>query len=107
MKRGEIWQVELWGKAGIRPALILTLDDVIPYLNKLTVAEVSSQKKGYPTEVDIDQKANLTMHSVVQLDNIQTVPKDRFQKYLGALDETDMKSINQKVIFALDLVESV
>jgi len=22
MKRGEIWQVELWGKAGIRPALI-------------------------------------------------------------------------------------
>jgi mRNA-degrading endonuclease toxin of MazEF toxin-antitoxin module len=85
----------------------LTRDDVIPYLNKLTVAEVSSQKKGYPTEVDIDQKANLTMHSVVQLDNIQTVPKARFQKYLGALDESDMKLINQKVIFALDLVESV
>lgn len=85
----------------------MTRDDVIPYLNKLTVAEVSSQKKGYPTEVDIDQKANLTMHSVVQLDNIQTVPKARFQKYLGALDESDMKLINQKVIFALDLVESV
>lgn len=48
MKRGEIWQVELWGKAGIRPALVLTRDDVIPYLNKLTVAEVSSQKKWPP-----------------------------------------------------------
>ncbi len=106
MKRGEIWQVDLWGKAGLRPALILTRDDVIPYLNKLTVAEVSSQKKGYPTEVDIDQKANLTLHSVVQLDNVQTVPKDRFKKYLGALDESDMKTINQKIIFALDLVES-
>ena len=106
MKRGEIWQVELWGKAGIRPALVLTRDDVIPYLNKLTVAEVSSQKKGYPTEVDSAQKANLTKHSVVQLDNIQTVSKDRFQKYIGALDESDMKLINQKVIFALDLIES-
>lgn len=106
MKRGEIWQVELWGKAGIRPALILTRDDVITHLNKLTVAEVSSQKKGYPTEVDIEQKANLTLPSVVQLDNIQTVPKDRFQKYLGVLNDADMKLINQKVIFALDLVES-
>lgn len=94
------------GKAGIRPALILTRDDVIPYLNKLTVAEVSSQKKGYPTEVDIAKKANLTMTSVVQLDNLQTVPKDRFQKYLGALNESDMKLISQKVTFALDLVDS-
>jgi len=35
----------------------------------------------------------------------QTVPKDRFQKYIGALDESDMKLINQKIIFALDLIE--
>lgn len=48
MKRGEIWQVELWGKAGIRPALVLTRDDVIPYLNKLTVAKFLLRKKATP-----------------------------------------------------------
>ncbi|MCK6622957.1 MAG: type II toxin-antitoxin system PemK/MazF family toxin [Calditrichaceae bacterium] len=106
MKRGEVWQVDLGAKAGKRPALILTRGDVIPYLNKLTVAEITTQKKGYPTEVDIDQKANLPLPSVVQLDNIQTIPKSRFIKFIGMLDKTDMKLINEKIIFALDLIET-
>lgn len=107
MKRGEVWQVDLGAKAGKRPALILTRGDVIPYLSKLTVAEITTQKKGYPTEVDIDQKANLSRPSVVQLDNIQTISKDRFIKLIGALDRSDMRIINEKIIFALDLVETI
>ena len=107
MKRGEVWQVDLGFKAGKRPVLILTRSDVIPYLNKLTVAEITTQKKGYPTEVDIDQKANLPKASVVQLDNIQTIPRDRFIKFIGTLDETEMKIINEKIIFALDLLETI
>jgi len=107
MKRGEVWQVDLGAKAGKRPALILTRGDVIPYLSKLTVAEITTQKKGYPTEVDIDQKANLPRPSVVQLDNIQTISKDRFIKLIGTLDRSDMRIINEKIIFALDLTETI
>ena len=105
MKRGGIWQADLGVKAGKRPVVILTREDVIPYLNKLTVAEITSQRKGYPTEVDLNHKANLTMPSVVQLDNIQTVPKNRFVKYPGTLDKSVMKLSCEKLVFALDLVD--
>ena len=105
MKRGDVWQVDLGAKTGKRPALILTREDVIPHLNKLTVAEITSQHKGYPTEVDVDQKANLPQLSFVQLDNIQTVPKDRCIKNIGTLDKSDMKLIGEKIIFALDLTD--
>ena len=72
MNWGDVWQLDLGGRAGRRPAVILTRQGVIPHLNKLTVAEITSAGKGYPTEVAIGQKANLRRESYVQLDNLQT-----------------------------------
>jgi mRNA interferase MazF len=103
MKRGDLWEADLGARAGKRPVVILTRSAVIPYLNKVTVAEITSQGKGYPTEVDIDQQANLARHSFVQLDNIQTIAKQRLQKYIGTLDEASMKAIGQKLVLALNL----
>ncbi len=103
MNRGEVWQADLGAKSGRRPIVILTRSAAIPYLNKVTVAEITSQSKGYPTEADIDQKANLPIPSYVQLDNIQTISKSRLEKYLGTLDEGTMKSIGEKIVLALHL----
>ena len=83
--------------------IILTRSAVIPHLNKVTVAEITTQGKGYPTEVDIDHHANLAQHSFVQLDNIQTIPKHRLKKHIGTIDDTLMRVISQKVILALNL----
>ncbi len=107
MNRGDVWQLDFGGRAGKRPALILTRQSVIPYLNKLTVAEITSSGKGYPTEIAIGQKANLPKESYVQVDNIQTVAKDHFVKYIGALDVRTMRTIGQKIILALGLEESI
>ena len=103
MNRGDVWQVDLGGRAGRRPAVIVTRQAVIPYLNKVTVAEITSAGKGYPTEVPIGQKANLPKESFVQLDNVQTVPKNRLVKYVGALDSSTMRTISQKLVLALGL----
>ena len=107
MNRGDVWQLDLGGRAGRRPALIVTRQGVIAHLNKLTVAEITTAGKGYPTEVGIGQKANLPKESYVQLDNIQTVSKDRFVKYLGALDAATMRTINRKLILALGLEANI
>ncbi len=106
MKRGDIWEAELGARAGKRPVVILTRSAVIPHLNKVTVAEVTTQGKGYPTEVDIDQQANLSRHSFVQLDNIQTISKMRLEKHIGTLDEATMKVVGQKVVLALHLEDA-
>lgn len=107
MNRGDVWQLDLGGRAGRRPALVLTRQGVIPYVNKLTVAEITSKGKGYPTEVTVGFKANLSKESFVQLDNLQTVSKSRFIKYLGALDLGTMGTIGRKLILALGLEDCV
>lgn len=107
MNRGEIWLINLGGTAGTRPALILTRQGVIPYLNKLTVAEITSQGKGYPTEIAIGQMGNLPKESYIQLDNIHTVPKSRFDKLIGVLDTDTMRVVSQKIILALGLEEAL
>lgn len=107
MKRGDVWQIDLGGRSGKRPALVLTRQAVIPHVNKVTVAEITTRGKGYPTEVAIGQKANLRVESYVQLDNIQTVAKDRFVRYLGVLDGDTMRAVGRKVILALELEDCV
>jgi mRNA-degrading endonuclease toxin of MazEF toxin-antitoxin module len=80
---------------------------VIAHLNKLTVAEITSVGKGYPTEVALGRKANLPKDSFVQLDNIQTVSKERFVKYVGSLDATTMQAVGRTLILALGLEDSI
>lgn len=106
MKRGDIWEADLGARSGKRPVVVLTRSAVLAHLNKVTVAEITTQGKGYPTEVDIDQQANLARPSFVQLDNIQTIPKQRLEKYLGTLDEATLRIIGQKIILALNLEDA-
>ena len=103
MSRGEVWMLDLGGRAGRRPAVILTRQAVIPYVSKLTVAEITSVGKGYPTEVAVGQTANLPKVSFVQADNIQTVAKTRFVKYVGALDASVMRDVGRTIVLALGL----
>lgn len=107
VNRGDVWQLDLGGRAGRRPALILTRQGVIAHVSKLTVAEITTIGKGYPTEVSIGQKANLPRESYVQLDNIQTVAKERFLKYVGSLDTPTMQVVGRKVILALGLEDAL
>jgi mRNA-degrading endonuclease toxin of MazEF toxin-antitoxin module len=102
-----VWQLDLGGRAGKRPAVVLTRQAVITHLNKVTVAEITSSGKGYPTEVAIGQKANLPKESFIQLDNIQTVSRERFVKYIGALDAATMRIVGRKLILALGLEECI
>lgn len=103
MNRGDVWQLDLGGRAGRRPAVVLTRQAVIAHLNKLTVAEITSVGKGYPTEVAIGEQANLSKPSFVQLDNVQTVSKARFVKYLGVLDAQTMSAIGRRLVLGLGL----
>ena len=103
MNRGDIWMINIGGKAGTRPVVVLTRQNVLKYLNNVIVAEITTQGKGYPTEVFMNQKGNLLKPSFVQADNLHTVPKIRLKKFLGALDPETMIEVSQKVVLALEL----
>ncbi len=103
MNRGDIWLIDLGGKGGKRPVLIITRQNVLEYLNKVTVVEITTKGKGYPTEVFIGQKGNLALPSFVQTDNIHTIPKNRLMKYIGTLDSEAMSEVSVKLALALEL----
>ena len=103
MNRGEVWYVDLGGTAGKRPVVILTRQAVLEYLNKVTVAEITTRGKGYPTEVFIGDMGTLPYPSFVQADNIHTVSKQRLIKYSGTLDEATMRRTSRKIVLALGL----
>lgn len=103
MNRGDIWMIDIGGKAGYRPGVVLTRQNVIEHLNKVTVAGVTSKGKGYPTEVFIGQKANLIKPSFVQADNLHTVAKSRLDKHIGTLDSDTMLQVSKTMVLALQL----
>ena len=103
MNRGDIWLIDLGGRIGSKPVVVLTRQNVLEYLNKVTVVEITTKGKGYPTEVYVGQKANLPKPSFIQADNIHTVPKDRLKKYVGTLDPETMLETSRKVVLALEL----
>jgi mRNA interferase MazF len=107
MNRGDIWTVDLGGRIGTRPVVILTRNAVIPYLNKVTVVEVTTRGKGYPTEVAIGQRANLPKDSFVQADNVHTIPKHLLSRFQGSLDETTMSAVSNAVVLALGLEDAL
>src|SRR3989304_6717109 len=103
MNRGDVWLIDLGRRIGRRPVVVLTRQNVLQYVNKVTVAEITTKGKGYPTEIDIDQQANLPKSSFIQADNVHTVPKQRLDKYVGKLDPETMRGVSKKVILALEL----
>ena len=103
MNRGDVWLINLGGRAGNKPVVVLTRQNVLEYLNKVTVAEITTKGKGYPTEVFIDQKANLPKPSFIQADILHTVPKNLLEKYVGTLDPDTMLKVSKKVVLALEL----
>ena len=103
MNRGDVWLIDLGGRVGTRPVVILTRQNVLRFLNKATVAEITTKGKGYPTEIFINQKANLPKPSFVQAENLHTVTKKKLEKFLGTLDPETMLEVSQKVVLALEL----
>jgi hypothetical protein len=53
------------------------------------------------------RSARRRRQSFVQLDNIQSVAKTRFVKYVGALDAATMRAVGRKVILALGLEDAL
>ena len=105
MNRGDIWEVDLGGKAGKRPVLILTRSAVIAYLSKVVVAEITTQAKNYSSQVAIEQSGNLRKNSYVSAENLYTIPKERFLRFIGELPEDLLEQVRCAVVYALDLGE--
>lgn len=68
-----------------RPVLVISRDDVIPVLNNVVVAPVTSTVRNIPTCIAVGSEEGLDRESVASFDNLAAVPKSVLTTKLGEL----------------------
>ena len=68
-----------------RPVLVVSRDEVIPVVNNIVVAPVTSTIRDIPTCIPVGADEGIDHDSVATFDNLVAVPKTVLTTRLGAL----------------------
>lgn len=105
MNRGEIWYFEFKKPDKARPVLILTRQEVLPYLNTVTVVPITRTIRGVPSEVILGIQEGLKESCVANLHHLMTIPKSGIRHFVGSLSPSKMDQIKEAMLFALGFEE--
>jgi mRNA interferase MazF len=83
MRRGEVWFASTPG--GDRPVLVLTRDPVADRIGSIVVAALTRTRRGLVSELALTTADGVPTDSVVNFDNIHTVPRTRFRRRVTTL----------------------
>lgn len=86
-----------------RPVLVLTREIVRPYMNRVTVAPITTTIRGLSTEVAVGPANGIKQSSVVSCDNIVTVPVSALGRQLGFLFDRQEPELSAAIGSAFDL----
>ncbi|MEZ4513272.1 MAG: type II toxin-antitoxin system PemK/MazF family toxin [Chloroflexota bacterium] len=104
MNRGEIRWYTFRPPDKRRPVLILTRDSALDVLTGVIVAPITSTIRHIPTEVVLlPVEDGVSTESAVNLDNLQTVPKQNLGGLITILSPEKMQAVEQAVCFALGI----
>jgi mRNA interferase MazF len=99
--RGEVRLYPFAPPDKLRPVVVLTRDNLIAHLSKVTVAPVTSTVRGAPSEVPLDEGDGMKGPCAVNLHNTSTVPQERLGKRVAQLSPKRMSEICAALRFSL------
>jgi mRNA interferase MazF len=82
--QAELWLMETPNRKR-RPVLVVSRDEVIPVVNNVVVAPVTSTIRHIPTCVPVGPGQGIDHDSVASFDNVAAVPKSALTVRLGTL----------------------
>lgn len=105
IKRGDIYYADLSPvvgseQGGLRPVLIVQNDVGNKYSPTVIAAAITSQvsKSRLPTHIDVTaDHFGLSKDSVILLEQIRTIDKQRLREKMGHLDENVMQRVNDAI----------
>ena len=103
MRRGEVWWADLPPPTGRRPVVLLSRDTAYRSRSSVTLAPLTRTVRGLPVEVRLSSQDGVPVASVVNLDNVMTVPKRLLRSHITTLSEEKMRQVVEAIDFALDL----
>lgn len=89
-RRGEIWLADLDKR---RPVVVLTRDPMGRVLHSVIVGPVTSTIRGLSTEVELSEADGVRKPCVVNLDNLQLVPRARLVRRVGRAGQHTLRAI--------------
>jgi mRNA interferase MazF len=105
MNRGEIRWYRFASPDKKRPVLILTRDAVLEYLGEVTIAPITTTIRDIPSEVLLDDADGMLRSSAINLDHLQTVPKEKIGGLITRLTSGRMDEVRKALLFALGFKE--
>ena len=99
MNRGEIWLAEVGRKR--RPVLVLTRSEVIDVRALVTVAEITTSRRGLAAEVDLDDDVELDQPSAINCDGLHTVAQSSLTTHISSVSDRTMRQVCSAVHYAL------
>ena len=111
VKRGDIYYADLSPvvgseQGGIRPVLIIQNDVGNRYSPTVICAAITSRmnKAKLPTHLEIDsRRCQIMKDSVILLEQIRTIDKQRLKDMIGHLDKERMRSVDEAIRVSLAL----
>ncbi len=108
IKRGELYYADLSPvvgseQGGVRPVLIVQNDIGNKFSPTVIAAAITSQlnKAKLPTHIELGVASGLPKDSVVLLEQIRTIDKQRLQDRIGEVGEDTMKRVNNALMISL------
>lgn len=113
VKRGDIFYADLSPvvgseQGGIRPVLVVQNDVGNKYSPTVIAAAITSKinKAKLPTHIEIDAlDYGLSKDSVILLEQVRTIDKQRLREKIGRLDEIQMLKVNNALSISFGLAD--
>ena len=103
MKRGEVYWADLPLGYGRRPVVVLTRSAVADVRTLVTIAPITRRIRKIRSEVPIGRTEGLGRASVINVDNLLTVPKVLLEPDpIGCLGEIPRRRLDAALRWALD-----
>jgi mRNA interferase MazF len=87
--------------------VVVTRDGAIPVLANMTVAAVTATIRDLPTEVPVGEDEGLARESVLNCDNVFTIPRSSLRRRRGVLGPESLERLRRALLIALDLERRV
>lgn len=115
IRRGDIYYADLSPvigseQGGIRPVLIVQNDVGNKYSPTVIAAAITSKlnKSRLPTHIEVDAREyGLAKDSIILLEQIRTLDKQRLKERMGHLSDNKMTDVNRALFVSFGLEEDV
>jgi mRNA interferase MazF len=98
---GEVWWLES-PSLGRRPAAVLTRPEALAILPRILVAPATTQVRGLPSEVALDEDDGMPRPCVLNLDTPELVPRGMFIERITSLSERRMIQVCRALAAAVN-----